>query len=665
MRDFMSMNWKKLSNEYLKQEIARLRSHMENCMACSSGELPSLPLPIPSIPRQFDGYPVALEALCEAFELSELEKNILVLCAAAEIDFASCQLLGEISGNSQMALPTLHLVASLFPDLEINIDDRHLPLFQWNLVQSIGTSQVSLITAPLKIDPWVLHFILGHTHRHDPKFPAVLEPTPFYSSDKPLSDSYEAIVSYIDQQWQSSQSIHAMQLCGIDSKAHQFIAAAVCSRFGYLLKCLNASALEQNSELISSWVGHWKRYARLYRQILLIELNSSTIANPSIQSAIAEIIASCETPIFLSVPERWRVFDASLEIDIPDLSFSEQKEQWEYHLGHHAVALNGQLGGIVTQFNLNLSAIEKISKSTIVQLEIEQHRAEPQPLSKILWQCCRSESRTFLEGLVERIEPKTTWDDLILPPDAQEVLKKIISTARHRAKVYDEWGMGGNTHRGMGLTSLFHGPSGTGKTTAAEIIAHELYLDLYRVDLSQVSSKYIGETEKSLRKVFDAAQQAGAVLLFDEADSIIGKRSDVKDARDKYANQEVGFLLQEMEKYSGLAILTTNLPNALDSAFMRRIRASVRFEYPNAEQRAKIWYNCFPKTAPTQDLSYIRLAQVNFSGANIRNAAEGGAFNAAEEGELIQMKHLLKAVRAECLKISRPLTDDEIRGWGV
>jgi hypothetical protein len=350
------MDWKKLSNEYLKQEIARLRSHMENCMACSSGELPSLPLPIPSIPRQFDEYPVALEALCEAFELSEIEKNILVLCAAAEIDFASCQLLGEISGNSQMALPTLHLAVSLFADLEANIDDCNLPLFQWNLVQVIGKSQVSLITAPLKIDPWVLHFILGHTHRHDPKFPAALKPTSFYSSDKPLSDSYEAIVSYIDQQWQPSQSSLATQLCGTDPKAHQFIAAAVCNRFGHSLKCLKASALEQDSELISSWVEHWKRYARLYRQILLVELSSSTTANPSIQSAIAELIASSETPIFLSVPERWRLFDASLEIDIPELSFSEQKKQWQSHLGHYAAALNGQLGGIVTQFNLNLSS---------------------------------------------------------------------------------------------------------------------------------------------------------------------------------------------------------------------------------------------------------------------------------------------------------------------
>lgn len=223
--------------------------------------------------------------------------------------------------------------------------------------------------------------------------------------------------------------------------------------------------------------------------------------------------------------------------------------------------------------------------------------------------------------------------------------------------------MGGNTRRGMGITSLFHGPSGTGKTTAAEIIAHDLRLDLYRVDLSQVTSKYIGETEKNLEKVFDSAESSGAVLLFDEADSIIGKRSEVKDARDRYANQEVGYLLQRMEEYSGLAILTTNLPNALDSAFMRRIRFSIRFEYPTAEQRAQIWQRSFPRTVPTQGLSFVRLAQLNVSGASIRNIAMGSAFVAAQANESIQMQHILVAARAECQKLGRAMTDQEVRGW--
>jgi SpoVK/Ycf46/Vps4 family AAA+-type ATPase len=224
-------------------------------------------------------------------------------------------------------------------------------------------------------------------------------------------------------------------------------------------------------------------------------------------------------------------------------------------------------------------------------------------------------------------------------------------------------GDGGNTRRGMGITSLFYGPSGTGKTTAAEIIAHDLKLDLYRVDLSQVSSKYIGETEKNLSKVFDAAESSGAVLLFDEADSIIGKRSEVKDARDRYANQEVGYLLQRMEQYSGLAILTTNLPNSLDNALMRRIRFSVRFAYPTPEQRVVIWLKCFPTTVPALGLVYPRLAQLDASGASIRNIAKGSAFLAADADEVVQMKHILQAAQAELQKLGRSLTDQEIRGW--
>jgi SpoVK/Ycf46/Vps4 family AAA+-type ATPase len=223
--------------------------------------------------------------------------------------------------------------------------------------------------------------------------------------------------------------------------------------------------------------------------------------------------------------------------------------------------------------------------------------------------------------------------------------------------------MGGNSHRGMGITAMFHGPSGTGKTTAAEIIARELQIDLYRVDLSQVSNKYIGETEKNLAKVFDMAESSGALLLFDEADSIIGKRSEVKESKDRYANQEVGYLLQRMEAYSGVAILTTNLPNAIDSAFMRRIKYSIRFEYPNQEQRAMIWGKAFPPKAPKESLPPSLLAQLNISGASIRSIALSAAFLAATEKSAISMEHVLRATRAEYQKQGRKLTDREVQGW--
>jgi SpoVK/Ycf46/Vps4 family AAA+-type ATPase len=213
------------------------------------------------------------------------------------------------------------------------------------------------------------------------------------------------------------------------------------------------------------------------------------------------------------------------------------------------------------------------------------------------------------------------------------------------------------------LGALFAGPSGTGKTMAAEVIAGELGLDLYRIDLSAVVSKYIGETEKNLRRVFDAAESGGAVLLFDEADALFGRRSEVKDSHDRYANIEVSYLLQRMESYRGLAILTTNLKQSLDVAFVRRLRFIVQFPYPDAAHREQIWRNMFPPETPVEGLDFSRLAALNVAGGSIRNIALNAAFLAADAGEPVRMRHLLAATEAEAVKLERPLIDREIAGW--
>src|SRR5204862_5706096 len=182
-----------------------------------------------------------------------------------------------------------------------------------------------------------------------------------------------------------------------------------------------------------------------------------------------------------------------------------------------------------------------------------------------------------------------TWDDLVLPKAETDLLRQISAQVGQRNKVYQEWGFDRKMNRGFGISALFAGDSGTGKTMAAEVIANELRLNLYRIDLSQVVNKYIGETEKNLRRLFDAAEEGGAILLFDEADALFGKRSEVKDSHDRYANIEVSYLLQRMEAYRGLAVLTTNLKNSLDTAFLRRLRFVVTFPFPDPAQRAAIW----------------------------------------------------------------------------
>jgi SpoVK/Ycf46/Vps4 family AAA+-type ATPase len=242
-------------------------------------------------------------------------------------------------------------------------------------------------------------------------------------------------------------------------------------------------------------------------------------------------------------------------------------------------------------------------------------------------------------------------------------VRKPTIRVRQRSKVYETWGFAAKGARGLGIGALFSGASGTGKTMAAEALAGELRLDLYRIDLSQVVSKYIGETEKNLRRVFDAAEEGGAVLLFDEADALFGKRSEVKDSHDRYANIEVSYLLQRMESYRGLAILTTNMKNALDAAFLRRIRFIVSFPFPDAEQRAEIWRRIFPPSTPTEGLDVDKLARLNVAGGNIRNIALNAAFLAADAGQPVCMSHLLRGARGEYAKLEKPLTDAEIGGW--
>jgi SpoVK/Ycf46/Vps4 family AAA+-type ATPase len=250
-----------------------------------------------------------------------------------------------------------------------------------------------------------------------------------------------------------------------------------------------------------------------------------------------------------------------------------------------------------------------------------------------------------------------------VPNAKHELLHEFAAHVRRRTTVYDRWGWASRSARGLGITALFSGPSGTGKTMAGEVLANELELDLYRIDLSSVVSKYIGETEKNLRRVFDAAEEGASILLFDEADAIFGRRSEVKDSHDRYANIEVSYLLQRMESYRGLAILTTNQKNALDPAFMRRLRFVVQFPFPELEQRIEIWRRIFPAETPTDRLAPERLGQLNIPGGNIRSIALNATFLAADASEPVGMRHVLRATRAEYAKLEKPLGDSEIRGW--
>lgn len=263
-----------------------------------------------------------------------------------------------------------------------------------------------------------------------------------------------------------------------------------------------------------------------------------------------------------------------------------------------------------------------------------------------------------LDGVAVRIRPRRGWDDLILPPEEAEQLRELSARHRGRETVYGRWQF--SAVPSAGVVALFAGPSGTGKTLAAEVVAGELGLDLYKVDLSAVVSKYIGETEKNLERIFGAAAAGDLVLFFDEADALFGKRSEVSDAHDRYANIEVAYLLQRLETYDGLVVLATNLQRNIDPAFLRRISVAIDFVPPEEPQRHAIWSRAFPPTAPVADLDIAFLArQFKITGGVISNAALGAAFLAAAEDSPITMRHAVLSVKREFQKLGRLRTEKE------
>jgi hypothetical protein len=331
-----------------------------------------------------------------------------------------------------------------------------------------------------------------------------------------------------------------------------------------------------------------------------------------------------------------------------------QRQLWLTALGSKAESLDDELDSLASQYSLDARRIERCAEQ--VEGLDREHDID------LLHRLCRGDGETLSE-LAQLIDARAGWDDLILPESQRATLQQLAVHTRHRITVHHDWGFADKSTRGLGIATLFSGESGTGKTLAAEVLANSLGLALFRIDLSAVVSKYIGETEKNLRKLFDAAEDIGAILLFDEADALFGKRSDVKDSHDRYANIEVSYLLQRMEAYRGLAILTTNHKAALDAAFQRRLRFVVHFPFPDAVLREAIWRCIFPAGAPLDNLDFARLARLNVAGGNIRNIAMTAAFFAAEAGAPVNMAQLRRAAQLEAAKTEKTPSEAEIRGW--
>jgi SpoVK/Ycf46/Vps4 family AAA+-type ATPase len=415
---------------------------------------------------------------------------------------------------------------------------------------------------------------------------------------------------------------------------------------------------------------------------LLIDCDDIDTADKKAAHSVNQLLERIHGPVVVSARSSWQLVQrTTVTLEVQKPLALEQYDLWVNELNEVNGRSKKLIRSLVSQFNLSAGAIksicsearkyeifkteEKASKSRDVQKQerLQKLSTTEEQFDDRFWEICRLKTRPRLGSLAQSIKPFATWSDLVLPNIQITALQEIAIHVRQRLKVYEQWGFAAKSERGLGISALFSGTTGTGKTMAAEVLANELQLDLYRIDLSQVVSKYIGETEKNLARVFDEAEAGGAILLFDEADALFGKRSEVKDSHDRYANIEISYLLQRMEAYRGLAILTTNMKEAIDNAFLRRIRFVVHFPFPDAAMRTDIWRRIFPTKKITEGLDIDKLARLNIAGGNIRNISLNAAFLAADAGVKIKMAHILKATRAEYAKMEKPLSDAEIRDW--
>ena len=652
-----TMDWPEANQRYLMAAVGLVRSALERHARkakedAKNGDYDSAAEEALREAAQALPAPSALERLCAAFQLSPFERDLLLLCAGVELDSTFPACCATAQGDPRKLHPTFSLALAALPDAHWSALAPSSSLRRWRLIDL--TNNEGLVAAPLRIDERVLHFLTGINHLDD-RLQALVEPI---SAAHDLPPSQLDVARRIAQLWAKSENQvpPIVQLCGLDGTGRREVAALASRELGlrlYALRCSDIPAPAAEREALARL---WEREAMLSHSALLVDADETDTAD--LARTLLPFLENVHGVLFVVRRDPLRPWRRPIvRFDVPKPSSAEQKELWNKSLGEDCGRLNGQVENVVSQFSLGPRNIEAACAA------LGSPSGDEPDLGRKLWEACRVQSRTRLNDLAQRLEPAATWEELVLPEAQRQLLREITAHVRQRTKVYETWGFAEKGARGLGISALFAGSSGTGKTMAAEVLARELCLDLYRIDLSSVVSKYIGETEKNLRRVFDAAEEGGAILLFDEADALFGKRSEVKDSHDRYANIEVSYLLQRMESYRGLALLTTNLKNALDSAFLRRLRFIVQFPFPDATQRAEIWRRIFPANTPTQDLDLTKLSRLNVAGGNIRNIAMNAAFLAAEANEPVRMPHLLRAARSEYAKLEKPLTESEIGGW--
>ena len=602
--------------------------------------------------------PPRLTVIADRLGLSDFERRLLLLCAAMEFDTRIANLCARAQDNPQRPYPSFALGFALFEQPAWDALSPERPLRYWRLLEvSQGTAQ-PLTTSPLRADERIIAALKGLDDLDERLLPYFV-PLEAERNPSNLPASQQASVDAALHALHSTpaqQMLPAIQLVGPDAASQSLIARRIA-------RGLNVPAYRVALEHLPS-SNELETLARLWQRDSLIAPIAVFVdtleANDQHESILRRFVERGDGIVMIGTREvRPSPGRETLSVDVNKPNAAEQRDAWTRLLGasnpngtsnpNGLNSLNNPNapGRLSAQFNLGFDEIERI----------QQRTNSLAPTLEATWDACRAAARPRLDALAQRLEVKANWDRFVLPNHELQQLRLIADQVRNRTTVYEDWGFANSMNRGLGINALFAGESGTGKTMAAEVIANELRLDLYRIDLANVVSKYIGETEKNLRKIFDAAEDGGMILFFDEADALFGKRSEVKDSHDRYANIEINYLLQRIESFRGLAILASNLKTSLDSAFVRRLRFIVNFPFPGLPERQRLWERVFPPETPKHNISPERLARFDLTGASIHNAAMHAAFLAARDQQAISMNHILEAIRNEYRKLERPVNE--------
>lgn len=614
------------------------------------------------------GADLRLPKLAQRLGLDPFERSVVLLALAPELDPRYGRIFGYLNDDVERRRPSVEIALRLFCQ---NAEERHTrravfaegpplsdrpsaPLRSRRLLNLAGRNADVLPSQALVLEARAVEFLLAAPATVEPQLDGILEGFPQTGLD-PLTLMTAATREAFVEACSVLANAPAGQapivfLHGTDELLLRAAAAALDRDRDLLV--LNGTLLAKADDP-GDLVARALREVELEGRPLLVENAAALCVDGHPSRTMRKLLdPDCSRPRFLTGEEPLPDMITKapwIRLAIPAPGDQGRQELWRR-------ALNGLEAGI----DLAELAGRFRLKTAQVDGAVHRLRSMPQPAGEPISQAkifaaCRAQCLSDLGGLAQRIESVHGWDDLVLPANIKGQLQDIEKWLRYRHVVYQDWGYAQRVSVGRGMASMFSGSSGTGKTMAAGILANVLDLDLYRIDLSSIISKYIGETEKNLARIFDAAEAAHAILFFDEADSLFGKRSDVKDSHDRYANIEVSYLLQRMETYDGIAILATNIQENLDVAFKRRLQMVVTFPFPSISDRERIWRRMLPPEVPTgADVNVPFLAkQFNLSGGSIKNCVLSAALAAASAGEKIQMRFLIKAVARELEKMGK------------